>query len=43
VIAAAGNEGSTTPIYPAAIAGVLGVGAVDQSNKLPLVELWSDR
>jgi thermitase len=34
VIAAAGNEGVTTPTYPAAASGVVGVGAVDSSNRL---------
>jgi thermitase len=34
VIAAAGNDGVTTPSYPAAITGVIGVGAVDAQDKL---------
>jgi subtilisin family serine protease len=34
VIAAAGNDGVTTASYPAAISGVIGVGAVDSSNVL---------
>ena len=34
VIAAAGNDGVSTPSYPAAITGVIGVGAVDSANKL---------
>lgn len=32
VIAAAGNDGVSTPFYPAANDGVIGVGAVDRSN-----------
>lgn len=34
VIAAAGNNGVTTPTYPAAASGVVGVGAVDSANRL---------
>jgi subtilisin family serine protease len=39
VVAAAGNGdtngvGTTSPVYPAAVPGVIGVGAVDQSNGL---------
>jgi len=34
VIAAAGNDGVTTPTYPAAVTGVIGVGAVDNQNHL---------
>ena len=34
VIAAAGNDGVSTPSYPAAITGVIGVGAVDSANRL---------
>jgi hypothetical protein len=44
VIAAAGNGdingvGTTSPVYPAAVPGVIGVGAVDQSNGLAA---WSN-
>lgn len=34
VIAASGNSGVTNATYPAAISGVVGVGAVDSSNRL---------
>jgi subtilisin family serine protease len=34
VIAAAGNDGVTSASYPAALPGVIGVGAVDSSNNL---------
>lgn len=34
VVAAAGNRGSTTPEYPAALPLVLGVAATDQSDRL---------
>ena len=34
VVAAAGNDGSTTPIYPASFPGVLSVGANDSSDGL---------
>lgn len=32
VVAAAGNEGTNAPSYPAASAGVIGVGAIDQAR-----------
>ena len=32
VVAAAGNSGTDTPVYPAAYAGVLGVAAVDRTD-----------
>ncbi len=32
VVAAAGNDGTTTPMYPAAVPGVLGVAAVDANG-----------
>lgn len=34
VVAAAGNAGTTNATYPAAVPGVIGVGAVDNTNKL---------
>lgn len=34
VVAAAGNEGSTSPSYPAALPGVLSVAALDQHREL---------
>ena len=34
LVAAAGNDGVTTASYPAALRGVIGVGAVDSSNRL---------
>src|SRR4029079_6933312 len=37
VVAAAGNDGATTPNYPAGDAKVVGVGATDQND-----QLWSD-
>jgi subtilisin family serine protease len=40
VVAAAGNEGSTEPFYPAASPGVLSVAASDESDKL---YSWSNR
>ena len=33
IVAAAGNDGDTTPNYPAAMAGVIGVAAVDMDKK----------
>jgi thermitase len=32
VVAAAGNNGNSTPLYPAAISGVISVGAVDNAD-----------
>ncbi|RLF01955.1 MAG: peptidase S8 [Thermoprotei archaeon] len=40
IVAAAGNEGSETPLYPAAYAEVIAVGAVDQNDQVPD---WSNR
>lgn len=34
LVAATGNAGATSVLYPAAIAGVIGVGATDSSNQL---------
>jgi subtilisin family serine protease len=34
VVAAAGNNGSSAPFYPAAIAGVVGVAATDETDRL---------
>jgi thermitase len=34
IVAAAGNDGSTTPMYPAAYSGVVGVAATTQSDTL---------
>lgn len=34
VVAAAGNEGSTTPIYPAAYASVIAVSAIDSAKQV---------
>jgi subtilisin family serine protease len=39
VVAAAGNNGSTTPFYPAACPGAIGVGATDSTDAVPY---WSD-
>src|SRR5262249_38891238 len=39
VVAAAGNNGSTTPFYPAACPGAIGVGATDSTDAVPS---WSD-
>ncbi|HZS25467.1 MAG TPA: S8 family peptidase [Gaiellaceae bacterium] len=39
LVAAAGNNGSSTPFYPAATPGVLGVAATDQNDRL---YSWSD-
>jgi subtilisin family serine protease len=40
VVAAAGNEGSTEPFYPAASPGVLSIAASDESDRL---YSWSNR
>jgi subtilisin family serine protease len=39
VVAAAGNNGSSTPFYPAACPGAIGVGATDSTDAVPY---WSD-
>lgn len=39
VVAAAGNNGSATPFYPAACPGAIGVGATDSTDAVPY---WSD-
>jgi subtilisin family serine protease len=39
VVAAAGNNGSTAPFYPAACPGAIGVGATDSTDAVPY---WSD-
>jgi len=39
VVAAAGNNGSTTPFYPAACPGAVGVGATDSTDAVPY---WSN-
>jgi len=39
VVAAAGNNGSSTPFYPAACPGAIGVGATDSFDTVPY---WSD-
>jgi len=40
LVAAAGNEGSPTPSYPAAYSEVIAVGAVDEGGNVPY---WSNR
>ena len=40
LVAAAGNEGASSPIYPAAYPEVIAVGAVDSSGSVPS---WSNR
>ena len=40
IVAAAGNEGASTPIYPAAYPEVIAVGAIDSNGNVPS---WSNR
>ena len=40
IVAAAGNEGTETPCYPAAYDEVIAVGAIDESDEVPY---WSNR
>ena len=40
IVAAAGNDGASNPLYPAAYPEVIAVGAIDSSNNVPS---WSNR
>ncbi len=42
VVAAAGNDGITTPLYPAAFPGVIAVGATDASDSLVSFSNYGD-
>ena len=42
VVAAAGNDGSSTPMYPAGLAKVVGVGATDQTDTVASFSNTSD-